>query len=226
MNEEKTKFPRGFSEKIKNYGDFFLDALFPPRCLLCKKEGNFLCPAHQDFKNAPSNKASFQYLDEIQAGFAYRDQKVEKLIYAFKYNGLKKASFLMAQKLAPQIPKTFWENSLVVPIPLHWSRKIWRGYNQSFLLAQSLQKHFSFPVSQDLKRIKKTKSQARLSQKERLQNLHNSFIWKGENLKGKNIILLDDVVATGTTLDQAACALKKSGAQKVKALVFARGGNL
>ncbi|MCF7905670.1 ComF family protein [Candidatus Gracilibacteria bacterium] len=121
-------------------------------------------------------------------------------------------------------PTSFFKKTVLVPIPLHWTRKFARGFNQSELMAQTIAKYASLLVSTNLKRIRRTPQQARLSKKEREGNIQHAFVWKGDAIP-RNITLIDDVVASGSTLEEAARILKQAGVKKVQAVVFARGGN-
>ncbi len=91
-------------------------------------------------------------------------------------------------------------------------------------MAQEIQKHVSIPIIHNLKRVKRTSQQAKLTKEKRHQNLTDAFEAKFESKITQRIILIDDVVASGATLDSAARVLKKKGAKEVVALVFARGG--
>lgn len=113
--------------------------------------------------------------------------------------------------------------SILVPVPIHKKRLRWRGFNQSELLAEIIGKNFNIAISKDLARIKYAKPQAKLNKEKRESSLKDSFVWKGNNLKNKNIILIDDVVTTGATLNECAKILKQNGANEVWGLVIAHG---
>jgi ComF family protein len=112
-----------------------------------------------------------------------------------------------------------------VPVPLHWSRRLVRGYNQSLILAKRL-KHPTAKISTDLVRIRRTKSQpAMASPSARARNVAGAFaVRKGHNLTGRSICLVDDIKTTGATLNECARMLKEAGAAKVFALVLAVAG--
>ena len=117
------------------------------------------------------------------------------------------------------IPK----NSILIPIPLHWSRFIWRGYNQAKTIAQSMQKiRPDLIICTDLKRIKKTKQQANLNKNERIKNMKEVFQWKGILSKESSIFLIDDVFTSGSTMHAAKKTLEKNTLTNIKAIVFAR----
>lgn len=108
-----------------------------------------------------------------------------------------------------------------VPVPLHWTSKINRGYNQSYLLAKRINN--SANVNTDLVRIRRTKMQtAMATPHQRLKNVEGAFaVRNGHSFAGKNICLIDDIKTTGATLNECAKTLKKAGAAKVYALVLA-----
>ncbi len=203
---------------------WFFEALFPPKCLICYQEGAYLCLRHQSLKKAPLSQAHFQHLDDIFAANYYRHTSVKKVVEYFKFRGFKDLASIMAQSIYTNTPLSFFEESTFVPVPLHWTRKTWRGFNQAEVIAIHLQKHYPHVIlSTKLKRKKRTKQQARLDKKGRQQNLEKAFVWTGKTIP-KKITLIDDVVASGSTLDAAAKILKAAGAKEVVAITFARGG--
>jgi ComF family protein len=205
-------------------GRWLLEALFPPRCIICKREGFWLCDIHKSFAPAPKNEAHFQFLDEIFAATAYYHPTSQKLIEYFKFRGFQSLADIMADQILENIPESYIKNYTLVPIPLHWTRKLWRGFNQSEILALAIQKRIPvLSISFGLKRKQKTQQQAKLKRSERLKNLTAAFSWEGEEIPPK-ILLVDDVVASGSTLDSAARMLKERGAKNVSGVVFARGG--
>jgi ComF family protein len=112
-----------------------------------------------------------------------------------------------------------------VPVPLHWSRRLVRGYNQALVLAEKL-KHPTAKISTDLVRIRRTKSQpAMASAAARARNVAGAFaVRRGHIFSGRRICLVDDIKTTGATLSECAKTLKEAGASKVFALVLAVAG--
>lgn len=110
----------------------------------------------------------------------------------------------------------------IIPIPLHWLRRIQRGFNQSLLLAEFLGRELSLPVITPLKRPRSTGHQARLDARERLKNLRKAFVAEPKAVAGKSLLLLDDVFTTGATLSAAAEALLAAGAAEVSVITAAR----
>ncbi len=210
---------------IKNSWHWFINALFPPRCLMCKTEGQYLCDNHKNFDPAPKNEAHFDYLDDIIASTAYYSPTAEKTVEFFKFRGFQEMAKIMAQEMVAHAPKNFFDNSALVPIPLHRIRKFWRGFNQSEILAKEVFKLCSnVKISKALIRTKRTHQQAKLKKVERQKNLESAFKLDNVISVPQKVILIDDVVASGATLDSAAQVLKSHGVDEVCALVFARGG--
>ncbi|MFC1850068.1 double zinc ribbon domain-containing protein [candidate division CSSED10-310 bacterium] len=114
-------------------------------------------------------------------------------------------------------------DELVVPVPLHWSRFLYRGFNQSYLLAKALTKMLPLRLVNDaLIRIRRTPPQAG-NVKQRRKNVANAFKVKiKKRIKAKNILLIDDVMTTGATLTECAKVLKAAGSAEVRAFTIAR----
>ncbi len=112
---------------------------------------------------------------------------------------------------------------LIVPVPLHWSRLWQRGFNQSALLAEFIGKGLQLPVCHALCRKRRTSQQAGLSRDERSKNLKNAFqIRNAAQICNQSILLIDDVLTTGNTLQESAHVLLKNGAAEVNILTIAR----
>jgi ComF family protein len=113
----------------------------------------------------------------------------------------------------------------LVPVPLHWMRKLIRGYNQSHILAKKLNSH-SAKINTDLVRIRYTKQQPMMtSPAKRRKNVAGAFAVRcAHKFSGRNICLIDDIKTTGATLNECAKVLKAAGANKVFALVLAVAG--
>jgi ComF family protein len=111
----------------------------------------------------------------------------------------------------------------LVPVPMHRYRLIARGMNPSYELARDIGKGADIPVAvHDLQRRRHTAAQSGLDAKRRRKNLAGAFTWRGTNLRGVNVALVDDVMTTGSTLTECTRVLKQAGAKKVQAWVVAR----
>jgi ComF family protein len=112
---------------------------------------------------------------------------------------------------------------IIVPVPLHPTRERERGFNQASLLAESLSAQISTPSKPLLERIRYTTTQTALDRAERMENLHNAFrLRKNADVRGLRVLLIDDVLTTGSTLSECARVLKRAGATSVHAATAAR----
>jgi ComF family protein len=110
-----------------------------------------------------------------------------------------------------------------VPVPLHPTRQRERGFNQAGLLAEFLSARISIPCKRVLKRIRYTTTQTALDRAERMENLHNAFrLRRNADVRGLQVLLIDDVLTTGSTLSECARVLKRAGAVSVYAATAAR----
>jgi len=151
--------------------------------------------------------------------------RLKRLLLAFKFNqGLGNTRLL--QTMASQTFRLRNGASLpdvLVPVPLHSRRLAWRGYNQSLELAGGLARELGRPVSSTaLARIRHTPPQAGLEARERRINLLGAFRADPAQVRGRHILLVDDIMTTGVTIEQCALALKAAGAAVVDVLVMAR----
>lgn len=146
-----------------------------------------------------------------------------EIIHRFKY-GKETAFARTLGNLAAEIwLQTGEQAEIIVPTPLHWSRQIMRGYNQTALYAEIFSSRINIPCKNILKRIKMTPKQANLNRDQRKKNLIKAFSVKKQAIcQNRTILLLDDVMTTGATLSSAATALMDAGAKEVKVLVLAR----
>ena len=109
-----------------------------------------------------------------------------------------------------------WRAQAFVPIPLHPSRRRKRGFNQAELLAKELSGRSGIPADAGLlMRVKKTRAQKELNDQERLTNLKDAFSVRKRKVPYQNIILVDDIYTTGSTMDAAAKVLKENGAKNI-----------
>lgn len=149
------------------------------------------------------------------------------MILAFKSAGRTELDSVLGFLANSALQGTMFYNEIefFVPVPLHWCRRLARGYNQSYILAKKL-KHPSAKMSTDLARIRRTKPQPVMtSPTARAKNVAGAFaVRNGHDFAGKHVCLIDDIKTTGATLNECARALKQAGASKVFALVLAVAG--
>lgn len=229
----------------KRFVKIVLDGLFPIRCLGCGAFDYWICPqCHTTLpllteQKCPickkhttangdvcfsCNAKHLSNLDGIFVASYYHDALLKKSIHYYKYRFAHDIAtplgLLIAQALANSTLPT---PDMIIPVPLHKRRLRWRGFNQAEKLAHSID--LQIPINTDiLLRVRYTKPQVHTKNKvDRHKNLDNAFsVINAHKIHHKNILLIDDVVTTGTTLETCASALKKAGARNVHCLVLAR----
>lgn len=145
------------------------------------------------------------------AVFRYTEGAAEA-VRRFKYGGDVALARPLGRLLAGVIdtPEVYSE---IVPVPLHWIRYLQRGYNQSVLLGEELSRWSKIPLARRLKRVRNTKHQAFLEKEDRKKNIKGAFVVrKPEQINGKRVLLIDDVMTTGSTLAECADILTRAGA--------------
>jgi competence protein ComFC len=171
------------------------------------------------------------HFDRIaRSGFYKVGEALQKMIVAFK-NGRTELDLTLAflANSALQASSFYKDIEIFVPVPLHWSRRFMRGYNQSLIIAKNLNRSKA-GISTELVRIRQTKFQTDFDdyktwQAKRAANVAGAFaIRRGHPFAGKVICLVDDIKTTGATLNECAKTLKEAGAAKVFALVLAVAG--
>ncbi|MDD1782024.1 ComF family protein [Enterovibrio sp. ZSDZ35] len=132
-------------------------------------------------------------------------------MHRFKYQ----RQYWLADELASLIATRIDEPaSVITPIPMHWRRRMWRGYNHSQVLARSLAKQLNVDCEPNLlKRVRATRQQKGLDRQSRLTNLDNAFTVSGT--LPKRLALVDDVVTTGATLSQVCDLLRSNGVKHI-----------
>lgn len=248
-----------FFKHLNKIKSFILDILFPIECLGCGKEDIWVCKncfrkikfglvdrcvvckKPSEFGATHQECKSDTALNGIIIACVWEDKLLQDLIHKFKYNFIQNLSYPLAQILITKMkawrrrtednyPKILVDPDLIiVPVPLHKKRLLWRGFNQAELLADKVANYFNWQIRTDIIiRKKHTKSQVKLKRKKRLQNIKNAFEIKinqdnNLNLKNYNILLVDDILTTGSTMNECARVLKNNGAENVWGMVLARG---
>lgn len=167
-------------------------------------------------------------LNGIIVSCYYEEGPIKEMVHNFKYNNITEIGKMLGEIMVRTLKENLddiGEDIIVTAVPLHFLRRAQRGYNQSELLAEyvadkmKLRKNFKI-----IKKIRKTKPQVKFSGKKRRENLKNCYkIFDKNAVRGRIIILVDDVTTTGTTLNECAKVLREAGAKKVWGLVVARG---
>lgn len=149
---------------------------------------------------------------------------LRELIHLYKYGRIKTLARPLSGFLIAALPRDERFDS-VTAVPLHWRREWQRGFNQSDLLARELSRRCGIPAIRTLRRVRPTPAQAGLSNTARRRNMSSAFRQRRRaagSLPGKRILLIDDVMTTGSTAGACALALKRAGAARVALLTVAR----
>ena len=180
---------------------------------LCFKCGKIQCICHARELHFDYAAAPFIYSGDIRISILkLKEYKHFSLSQGFVYYML---------PLIMEFPD-FDVIDMITPVPLYKSRKNQRGYNQSEILAYNLSKNLNIKMQKDvIKKIKDTGIQHELKAQERKYNLLNAFSVNKKLSKGKNILLVDDVMTTGETFNECAKELKKAGANKIYCIAVA-----
>jgi competence protein ComFC len=204
-----------------------LPLIQPPLCSVCGEP--FPGDLTRDFRcwNCDGRAFDFEF-----AVSGYRAEGlVRDLIHGFKYDSRYELRGLLAVLLrqALQDSRLLQEPGLsswlLVPVPLHPWREMTRGYNQSWEICLHLSRATGIPAQKILRRLRRTTSQAGLDRSRRLKNLRGAFALRpGADVRGRRILLVDDVLTTGSTCQECARILRhEGGAEKVVVITTARG---
>lgn len=183
-----------------------------PRCALPLPAGTTICgPCLQHPPRYASLHAACRY-----------DDPADLLVQALKFRSLRPAARVMAEVMVDRLGLPLPRDGWLLPVPLHRWRQWQRGFNQSALLAAELGRLTGLPIlTHGVRRCRATTPQSGLDRKARRRNLARAFATTGRPLPGR-IILIDDVVTTGTTLDVLCQTLMQAGSEEVHAWCFAR----
>ncbi len=243
---DRTTCQPDLNKIVNNWLGIIQDFCYPPTCIFCDNtgfDGQDIC--FSCFKDLPVNRyccyrcgRSYDFgselpricgtcqkqpptFDETIAPFLYQGT-IRYLIYTLKYQNQLKQVRLLAYLLIRQLRAVGHLPDCIIAVPLHKTRYIERGFNQSAEIAKIISSSLNIPL--DLNaciRTRNTEHQTRLDNKRRRNNLRNAFAVT-KTMSNRHIAILDDVITTGTTANEMAKVLKKAGADKVDVWVCAR----
>jgi ComF family protein len=241
------------SSTLRELGRGFVRLLYPGICGVCQAllppEQDRFCTSCRDsllndpFQSCPRCAATIGpfALASLKDGCARcskQSYRFERAIRLGPYDGMLRdvilrLKHLSGDGLAELLGELWAEHSatklrearadVVVPIPLHWRRRLKRGYNQSLALARGVAARLSLPIGKTwIRRIRHTPLQPQQTPGARSANVRGAFLATGKVTRGASILLIDDVMTSGSTVDEASAALRRAGADRVVAAVLAR----
>jgi ComF family protein len=207
-----------------DWKDALLDLLYPRKCGLCGLfDERSLCEVcRSGFERLPFDDTADPWLDFRHALFVY-EGRAKQAVHRLKFERITSLARPMSTELRSYIEHELaFGFDLIVPVPIHWTRRYQRGFNQSELLTRGWPEEWLAPGA--LVRQRATRPQSSVSPPERLSNLEGAFrVVQPEDIVGQSILLLDDVVTSGSTSRECARTLKIAGSGPVGILAFAGG---
>ncbi len=199
-----------------------LDWIYPPQCALCTRIGSppvcEVCTSEMTPLVALEEESQDKVLSFRISVYAY-DGRAAQAVRRLKYSRATSLACFMAQAVSTSAcDSDVVDGRMIVPVPIHWSRRCSRGFNQAELLCESLP-HEQL-ATKVLVRAKPTAPQASLKAEQRRTNLVGAFKVRGD-IEGQRILLVDDVVTTGHTARECARVLMEAGAIDVGLITFA-----
>ena len=216
----------------KYFYDCFFDFLYPPYCYTCDKrldeKEKLICEtcwksfkSHKygiKIKNEDLKMSGKKNFADCYTIYNYSDKSL-KLIHIFKYYRKSSLSVRIGKDFGEVIKKNKLEKKfdMIIPVPLHKSRERERGFNQSYLISKYASSISGLPLFNNvIIRKKNNKSQSLLTYNERIENVKNIFKVKfPEKINGKKIIIIDDIITTGLTVNSCCRELKKFNAGEI-----------
>jgi ComF family protein len=228
------------ASKIRTWLNALSSLFYPNLCLACSKNlppgGNFLCVSctyklpKTDFHLHQENPLTERFWGrvDLKAGTACyhfsKSGRTQQLLHRLKYEGKRVVGVEIGKLHGSMLREAplFQGIDMIVPVPLHPRKQRLRGYNQSAMYAMGLSERMGVPWQEALQRTSYTDSQTRKSRMERFANVESVFAVRNEAvLRGKHVLLVDDVVTTGATLEACAQCLLKVPEVKVSIAAIA-----
>ena len=247
--KEETK--RNLKYKLRKTKDWMLNLVFPKqvKCLVCGRDLQEIseiefcasclsemeeitdkccekcgCKLIAEEKLCLNCQSKERYFDIGRSCYVF-DGSVRHLIHQLKFGNKPYIARAFAPMLRDKLKELNWDYDVIIPVPLFPKHKKERGYNQSEMLARELLKDVDKPLNTTaLIKIKDTSKQLTLGYSDRLSNLDGAFkVEDKESIKGKDILLIDDVMTTGATANACSEALRKANVRSIKVLTVAHG---
>ena len=208
-----------FKEIIQILYNSILEVVYPYeyKCIICEAEEFIgICPCCK-------NKIAVVEKQEEILSYGYYGGILKELIFKFKYKNNFTAGKVLSDLLGSVIEKQNIEIDLICYVPMSKKSIRKRGYNQCEIMAKNLSRKFKVPVCDCIRKIRETEEQKKLCKSERITNISGAFkIENTEKIKGRNVLLIDDVVTTGATLNECIKLFKKSDINRITVLTIAK----
>lgn len=205
---------------LKIYNEI-LDIVYPmeEKCIICRTDGFIgLCP----YCKSKINRAT---IENGNLSYGFYGGTLKTLILKFKYESDFTAGYLLSKLLVEMIKENEIYADVICYVPMTKKSEKKRGFNQCEVIARHIGYHINVPVSDCIKKIKNTKEQKTLTKEERVKSIKGAFkVSRIKDIKNKNVILIDDVMTTGATINECKDVLKKSGVNNITVLTIAKGG--
>ena len=205
---------------LKIYNEI-LDIVYPmeEKCIICRTDGFIgLCP----YCKSKINRAT---IENGNLSYGFYGGILKTLILKFKYESDFTAGYLLSKLLVEMIKENEIYADVICYVPMTKKSEKKRGFNQCEVIARHIGYHINVPVSDCIKKIKNTKEQKTLTKEERVKSIKGAFkVSRIKDIKNKNVILIDDVMTTGATINECKDVLKKSGVNSITVLTIAKGG--
>lgn len=214
------------SRRLRQWLDAGLDLLFPPRCAGCQRVDAIWCGECQQLLDAipfPARQTGAQGPFAALASSGDHEGLLRQALLALKYENATTLAWPLGRRLAALVDSLQWKPDFLVPVPLHPSRERERGYNQAWLMGQALAQQLRIPLAGDaLYRTGNTRAQVGLTRRQRAENVSKAFTVNASRVRGRDLLLVDDVYTTGATLGECARALSAEGARSVYGLTLTK----
>jgi ComF family protein len=213
------------------------ELFFPVACVNCGRGGDWLCKNCKQRINFVASNTCYKCgvpsennicskcknnLDGIFILGDYKNEVLKKVIWEYKYNFIKDLSRVLVSLFVEKYDKDLSQDYFLTAVPISRKRFRFRGFNQADLIAREISSRCGIEyLDKALTRVRNTQNQMELSKIRRMDNVSNAFS-SDASAEGEKIYLVDDVVTTGSTLEECARALKDEGAKEVWGVVLAR----
>jgi ComF family protein len=217
----------------------FLSLIYPNNCVVCENElpdqMNMICFAcfndlhlthFEKYDDTTLGDELFWGREKIEHVFAMlyyeKGNSTQTILHKIKYKEGQQLGIYMGNLMASKLSDVNWLGAIdaIIPIPLHSKKNYKRGYNQSLLIAKGFSETSGLPIEEGLERKKHHESQTRKSKEERWKNVKSIFKVRPESIdRLKHVVIIDDVLTTGSTLESAAKTLKEYNPQLKISLV-------